>query len=138
VTPEGAYEFALFRRADTTDVCWQGIAGGGEDDETPEAAARREAFEEAGIAKDGPLLPLDSRAMIPVQAICGFLWGQDVLVIPEFCFGIAIGAGTGELRLSGEHRECRWAPYEPARDLLRWDSNRVALWELNHRLLRNR
>lgn len=41
------FEYALFKRRDAAD--WQGIAGGGEDSETPLVAAKREAFEEARI-----------------------------------------------------------------------------------------
>lgn len=44
---DGTFNYALFRRADQR--WWQRIAGGGEDDELPEQAARREAHEEAGI-----------------------------------------------------------------------------------------
>ena len=45
--PDGRFVYALFRRADAG--FWQGIAGGGEDGETPLEAVRREAYEEAGI-----------------------------------------------------------------------------------------
>src|SRR5438105_4352052 len=50
--------YAIFRRRDLGT--WQGLAGGGEGDETPEDAAHREAFEEAGISRDSPLLRLDT------------------------------------------------------------------------------
>ncbi len=43
-----AFEFAVFSRSDY--ACWQGIAGGGEEGETPMEAAQREAREEAGIS----------------------------------------------------------------------------------------
>lgn len=38
----GLVNYALFRRSDAG--WWQGIAGGGEGRESPEEAARREAF----------------------------------------------------------------------------------------------
>ena len=44
---DGAPEYALLLRSDAG--IWHGASGGGEDDETPLDAARREAFEEAGI-----------------------------------------------------------------------------------------
>ena len=79
---DGEYEFAVFRRADVD--AWQGIAGGGEDDETPEQVARREALEEGGIPPDAAYLALDARASI---AVTGFRdshrWGEAVYVIPE-------------------------------------------------------
>jgi dATP pyrophosphohydrolase len=123
--------YALFRRAD--DSYWQPIAGGGEDDETPVEAAHREASEEAGLAVDAELLSLDSLTTMPVVNVTGeFSWGPDVLVIPEHAFGI--GCDREELVLSDEHTECGWFGFEEAMQQLRWDSNRNALWELNHRL----
>jgi dihydroneopterin triphosphate diphosphatase len=47
---EDRFEYAIFKRAD--EGFWQGISGGGEDGESPLEAARREAFEEAGLAPD--------------------------------------------------------------------------------------
>ncbi|MGN2638956.1 hypothetical protein ACTD5D_22895 [Nocardia takedensis] len=40
-----------------------------------------------------------------------------------------------ELVLSDEHTGYRWCSFEQAQSLVRWDSNRTALWELEHRLL---
>jgi dATP pyrophosphohydrolase len=54
----GAYEFAIFQRADNP-LWWQGICGGLEEGETIEEGARREVFEEAGIDGRLPLYPLD-------------------------------------------------------------------------------
>ena len=80
-------------------------------------------------------MALDSVATIPVEGVVGFLlWGEDVLVIPEHCFGVEIKDQT--LRLSHEHSEFRWVDYDSAVNLLRYDSNRNALWELNLRLRR--
>ena len=73
-------------------------------------------------------------AMIPVEHVYGFHWGPDVLVIPEFCFGVRIL--DAEIRLSREDTEFRWVSYQSAMHLLHWDSNRTALWELDLRLQR--
>lgn len=124
-------EFAVLRRADTG--WWQFVAGGGEDAETPLQAALRETVEEVGISGPGPLIPLDSMATIPRDSFdAASLWGPSVYVVPEHCF--AVDATDRTLVVSGEHTELRWASYEEARTLLRWDSNRNALWELNERL----
>jgi dihydroneopterin triphosphate diphosphatase len=40
---DGDFEFAVFSRA--AYRCWQGIAGGGEGEETPLQAAKRESLE---------------------------------------------------------------------------------------------
>ena len=129
-TVSAAFEYAVFKRSDAH--YWQAIAGGGEQGESPLIAARREANEEAAIPQSAPYLQLSSMNSVPVVAISGFLWGEDVLVIPEYCF--AVDASNCLLKLSQEHEEMRWTTYEDANSLLKWDSNRNALWELNFRL----
>jgi dATP pyrophosphohydrolase len=62
-TAHRGYEFATLLRANTS--VWQFISGGAEDSETPEQAARREAFEEAAIPPERPFLRLDSIASVP-------------------------------------------------------------------------
>jgi dATP pyrophosphohydrolase len=126
---EGGPEFAVLRRSDAS--YWQFIAGGGEDDETPEQAAQRETEEEIGVADD--LILLDSFSTVPKSCFAAAdSWGDDVLVIPQHCF--AVDVGNRDISLSGEHTEFRWASFEEASRLLKWDSNRNALWELNERL----
>jgi dATP pyrophosphohydrolase len=124
--------YAVFKREIMDKYYWQAIAGGGEDDETPLRAARREVFEEAGIDSSGAFVELDSMATIPVIRVCGFARGPDVLVILEYCFGVR--STIDNLQLCGEHIEYKWLNYEKAFELLSWDSNKNALWELNHRL----
>lgn len=125
------FVYALFRREDAS--YWQGVAGGGEQGESPLEAARRETAEEAGLPEDSQFTPLDSMITIPVVDVTGdFLWGPDVLMIPEHAFGVR--CDRGEIRLSPEHTEYGWFSFDDAVRLVRWDSNRNALWELNHRL----
>ena len=123
-------QFAVFHRADSS--MWQFIAGGAEDGETAAEAARREAREEAGIPGGARFCRLESRASIPKTAFSTEHWPKDLLVVPEFSF--AVDVGGQELGLSHEHDEVRWLSFEDATRLLTWDSNRVALWELNERL----
>jgi len=128
---DGTYVFAVFRRAD--DGSWQGIAGGGEDDETPLAAAQREAWEEGGVPADATYVRLDTMASIAVTCFSETgHWGDDVYVIPEYCFGVDVGGAA--LRWSAEHTEIRWVSYDEAVQLARYDSNRIALWELYQRI----
>ena len=119
----------MLKRSDA--AYWQFVAGGGEDDETPVQAAKREAEEEIGIT--GELATLDSVSTVPKDCFAAAdAWGEEIYVIPQHCF--AIDAGTNTISLSHEHTEFRWVPFEEARALLKWDSNRNALWELNERL----
>jgi dihydroneopterin triphosphate diphosphatase len=43
-SPAGGIQYAIFSRADYP--CWQGISGGGEGDESPLEAAKRETLKE--------------------------------------------------------------------------------------------
>jgi len=123
-------EVAVLHRADY-DV-WQFISGGGEDGESLDEAARREGFEEGGIPGDAPYLSLASIATLPA---CWFrawaTWPADVLVIPEHAFAVEVDR---ELQLSAEHRALRWCTVAEAMELLRFDSNKHALWELHERI----
>ena len=64
------------------------------------------------------------------------LWGPDVLVVPEYAFGA--DADGQEIVLSEEHESFRWVDYNTAQELLRFDSNNNALWELDYRLTNDR
>ena len=129
---QGRLEYALFFRTD--DACWQGIAGGGEDDEMPLAAARREAHEEAGVPATARWIELQTKSSVPVTCFRDSAqWGDELFVITEHCFAVEMPAG--DLQLSSEHTTFRWVDYETALDLLKYDSNKTALWELNQRLL---
>lgn len=126
------WRFAVFQRADA-DV-WQGIAGGGEDDETPLQAAVREAVEEAGIGGGTDLIPLDSTGSVPADCFPDAGWGDDVRVVPEHSFGVVLD--TTDLTLSDEHRRVVWLDAADALERLTFASNRTALRELHVLLLR--
>jgi len=124
-------KFAVFKRSDAG--YWQFIAGGGEENETPKQAARREALEEAGIPNNLQFIRLDSTNTVPkcCFAVSKF-WPKNLYVVPEYCF--AVDMQNRDIALSSEHSEYRWATYDEARGMLNWDSNRNALWEINERL----
>ena len=124
-------EFCVFRRADNGQ--YQFIAGGGEDNETPEAAARREIREEASL-EAVKLTRLTSMAYVPAEIISASLrahWPKDAFVIPEYAFAFEC---EGEIVLSAEHTGAEWLRYGDAVSRLSWDSNRTALYELKCRL----
>lgn len=112
----------------------QFIAGGGEDEETPLQAAIRETREESGI-QYAVFQPLTSLCHIPTNIFSDAqrrAWGMDVVVIPEYSFAAAVT--SYDMQLSDEHVGFRWVAYAEALPLLRWDSNRTALFELHCRL----
>lgn len=118
----------------STRNIWQFVAGGAEDKETPIEAAIRELSEETGInIKKEDLIVLDSKTTIPVVNVTGtYTWGKDVFVIPEYAF--AVDATNFQIKLSNEHTEFKWLEYNKAMDILTYDSNKSALWELNEKL----
>lgn len=123
--------YCVFHRADLDQ--WQFIAGGGEEDETPLEAANRETFEESGVQPD-KWVALKSLSYIPAAAVSEKHrqhWSQDTYVIPEYAFGFEC---QEDIRLSREHTEFVWLPYDEAIKKLKWDSNRTAVYELNCRL----
>ena len=125
--------FAVFRRADGDGNLWQGLAGGGEDDETPEAAARREMDEEAGIDRAATLIALPTLTRIPTAGWKGRQpWADQLETIPEHAFGVEVAADF-QVRLSHEHLEFRWLDVAAAGARLTWEGNRhalAALWAL--------
>lgn len=127
----GQLQYCVFHRADFDQ--WQFIAGGGENNETPLDAAKREALEEGGVQSD-KWVELESLSYLPVIIISEKhrqYWSKDTYVIPEYTFGFECNE---EIKLSYEHTECVWVTYDEAAKKLKWDSNRTALYELNCRL----
>ena len=129
----GKAQFCLFRRRDI-DI-WQFIAGGGEDEDISIImTAKREAFEEAGISKTCNFFKLDTCCSIPSNCFknAEAIWGKECFVIPEYTF--AVNVENTSLQLSQEHTEYIWLPYLEAQNVLQYDSNKTALWELNRRI----
>lgn len=125
---DGTLLYCVLRRSDCDQ--WQFIAGGGEDCENPEEAARREILEEGGFSATN-IISLRSMCTIPVEIFPKrhlYDWPDDLYVVPEYSFGFEC---TDELVLSYEYTELIWLPYSEAREKLQWDSNKTALYELN-------
>ena len=127
-------EFGCLRRAD--DDRWQGVAGGGERDETPDDTAVRETVEELGVPPSAPFYRLTTTCSIPAFYFRERRnWPRGVFVIPEHSF--AVDCTSLRVCLSHEHVSVAWGTYEETRDKLSWDSNKTALWELTERLRTN-
>lgn len=126
-------KYCTFLRSDMN--IWQFIAGGGEDDETPIEAAKREAHEEANIAYSTPYYALDTCSSIPIDCFKESdrqRWGENCFVVPEYSF--AVNIEQGDIKLSDEHVQYKWLDYEEIIKILRYDSNITALGELNSRI----
>jgi dihydroneopterin triphosphate diphosphatase len=128
LAPDGTPAYAVFRRADLG--VWQAVAGGGEVGETPEQAARREAWEEARVPPEAPLRRLAAVGQVPATAFRDRAhWPPTLATIPEFCFAVA--AAPEAVLWSAEHDRVEWLSYQAAYERLHWASNRVALAELH-------
>jgi dATP pyrophosphohydrolase len=124
-------EYVLLRRADAG--YWHSVAGGGENEETPLEAAKRETYEEAGISVDSSFLQLSTVSSVPVTLFRdSYLWGEAIYVIPQYFFGVLVE--DNQIVLSHEHTEYRWLTYEDARHIVKYDDCKTALWELNRRV----
>lgn len=130
-TDEGKFEYALFRRADFG--YWQPVAGGGQEGESIQQAAARETLEETGIQTEAPFIALQTVEPIPVTEFKeSVLWGEELYIIPQYCFGVR--APRTEIKLSHEHTHYEWFSFPEAYRLLKFEGNRTALWELDCRL----
>lgn len=126
--------YCVMKRSDAVNV-WQFIAGGGEEEDgSALISARREAGEEAGISPDKKMFQLETVCSISTEYFnqARLVWGEDCLVIPEYAFAVEVS--SREIRLSDEHAEYRWVDYQTASEMLRYDSNKTALWELDNKL----
>ena len=126
--------YCIFKRSDMNE-CWQFVAGGGEDeDKTPLVSAQREAFEEAGISSDLHYTELETKCSIATECFkkARTIWGEDCLVIPEYCF--AVEMQSEDITISHEHGCFEWVDYLTAKERLKYDSNKVALWELDNKI----
>jgi dATP pyrophosphohydrolase len=128
---KGELCFCVFRRSDSN--IWQFIAGGGEDNEKPLDAAMREIKEETGVVAE-QLTELKSVAFVPAEVVAENMrthWDKNIFVIPEYSFAFECNADP---TLSCEHSEYKWLSYNDARKLLKWDSNKAAMYEIMCRL----
>ena len=125
---DGTPLFCIFRRADSS--YWQFIAGGGENGETPIEAAKRETIEEIGVEPKN-IKQLTCIAYVPAEVIAENKrqhWDKNTFVIPEYSFAFECNLKP---TLSNEHTEYKWLTYDEARKLLKRDSNKVAMYEID-------
>lgn len=123
-------EILALRRRDVK--VWQFVAGGAHEGESLAQAALRESQEELGsVLATSRLMPLETQGTIPRYHFSAS-WPDSILVIPEHAF--AVNCEGLELSPTQEHDLHQWLRPELAWSLLRFDSNRTALWELCQRL----
>ena len=78
---------------------------------------------------------MELKTKIPVVNIVeDFIWGKDIFYSEEYAFSVNID--DKQIKLSNEHEEYKWVNYKQAKELLEYDSNKSALWELDVKLNR--
>jgi dATP pyrophosphohydrolase len=132
IIQDNTIKYAVFYRSDMQ--IWQFISGGGEDEKIPLQSAKREAYEEAGILFANKYYPLETCCSVSTECfkLQRSIWGEECLIIPEYTF--AVNVETYEMKLSDEHTNYQWMDYETVKQKLRYDSNKVALWEVDNKI----
>ena len=84
---------------------------------------------------DVEIKKLELETKIPVVNIVkDFIWEKDIFYAEEYAFSADIN--NKQIKLSDEHEEYKWLSCEEAKKLLKYDSNKSALWELDVKLKR--
>lgn len=125
--------YCVFKRSDMN--IYQFLSGGGEDDESIFDAAKRETFEESGVVADN-FIKLETEASIRKDIFKDFRDEKGFYVIKEHSFACELKEPI-EIKLSDEHTEFHWKKYDDVMELLKYDSNKTALWELRERIKEN-
>lgn len=124
-----ALEVLLIRRTDAPEF-WQSVTGSKDrPDESYEATAVREVWEETGINARAPGCCLSDWYLENVYAIYPqwrHRYAPGVLMNTERVFGLQVPAGTPVRLNPREHMEWRWLPWLQAADACYSSSNAEA------------
>ena len=119
---------------------WQFVGRGGEGDEIPKLGASRELCEEIGVCEiDINLMEsLDTIGSVPSNLFEVFResWKEGLYVIPVYAY--AYKMTQTDIELSEEHLDYTWVTYNQAMELLHFDLDKTALWELEMRIKNNK
>ena len=108
---------------------WQFVSGGKEDtDENLYESVKREVVEETGLIVNN-ITNLATTTSIPAIYFSAFDETEFILVT-EKCFACDITHIEKPIVLSKEHDKYRFVDVANANAILKWDSNKVALYEL--------
>jgi diaminopimelate epimerase len=129
---ETGIEVLLLRRTERWGGFWQGVTGAPEWDESDEAGAVREVFEETGLDVSESLRAIGARHELGIAefedpAEWTRLYGRGVATVPEEVYAGEVPDGSSPVLAPLEHDAYRWCEVGEALALLRYDANRDAL-----------
>ncbi len=121
----GLCEFLMLKRPSDRGDFWQGVTGAPFKDEALPEAAKRELLEETGMV---PLTLKEAgfSYSFPVEPEWQSHYASSVTKIDEIVYLAEISIDC-KLDLSGEHVDYKWASFEEAITLLKYDNNKNAL-----------
>jgi len=135
---KGSYEFLFLKRIPTKGSFWQPVCGGMEkDDKSLLDAAFRELKEEANIAQNDILNIFPNVYSFEINK--HYLTGKAIPPIKEHVFGFEISPDFVvriDRNIYPEHEEIKWAPFENALNLLKWEDNKEGLRKMQE-ILKN-
>ena len=122
-------EFLLLKRTPAKGDFWQSISGGVEDDETIHECMRREIEEEAGVTSFSNVVD----NLLFYQYEDPTYRSGATVTITQLFFGAEVPMDTVvdiTKNHCKEHTESSWCLFDEAIALLKWDSNKEALRNL--------
>lgn len=132
-------EVLLIERADKPGF-WQSVTGSKDAlDEPPAVTARREVFEETGIAIGSPEVPLENlrdwqlRNVYEIYPVWRHRYAPGVTHNTESVFGLRVPRDTPVTLSPREHTAFVWLPWREAADRCFSASNAEAILQLPHR-----
>jgi dihydroneopterin triphosphate diphosphatase len=128
--------YLLLKRIASKGGFWQPISGGVEPTDTDIlSAGRREVLEETGIPEHAIKKTIEPFYFYTIDK--HYLTGKPITPLHESV--IAFEVDSDEVRLDRniypEHSESKWAGFEEAMNLLKWEDNKTALKKLNNILV---
>ncbi len=129
-------EVLLIERADKPGF-WQSVTGSKDaPDEPPAVTARREVFEETGIAIGSPEVPLENlrdwqlRNVYEIYPVWRHRYAAGVTHNTEFVFGLRVPRDVPVTLSPREHTAFVWLPWREAADRCFSASNAEAILQL--------